>query len=607
MLASASAEGASNPVVDLVVIIVAAAATGMIMGRIKLAAIPGYLLIGAAIGPHALGLVSSPENVETIAELALILLMFTIGLHMDLSTIRSGMAPILLVGVVSTLVVALVCWPTAMLFGLSAPAALVAGMAVAMSSTAVLIGILQSRREVHRAHGRLCVGIAVVQDLLSIGMLAAMPTIAAWAGSKAEAEEVTPWLELVASAALATGVVAGMIVAGRWLLPRLLREASRTGAAGGGGVEELVLVSAAIALAAAVITARVGIGPALGAFLAGFLLAGTPFRHQVSGQMAPLRDLFMAVFFTTVGMSMDVMQVVDLWWVVLLGLVLVVVLKFLLVGVTAWMFGASGTVAGVSALLLANAGEFSLVILQLAAAKGVIEPAAQAVLIAIVVSSLVFTALVYDPARRLWPRFARIKPAPWIVRSALRESALPGVGTPPGDLGSEGGAPSTGKLIIAGFGVVGRALADRFEVAGLPFTIVELNAATVRKQRALGREAIYGDISNPDVLESAGIHQAEAVLLTVPDDEAVITACQKIRALAPHVFIGARASYLSTGFRAGAVGADHVSVSEIAIAEAMAKQISRLLEERARASGRTLHLLDGDMNSDSGVGEPEAH
>ncbi len=614
LLATSAHAGANSPVVDLVVILVAAAAIGLVMGRLKLAAIPGYLLIGAAIGPHALGLVSSDENIALIAELALILLMFTIGLHMDTSTIRSGMAPILIVGVASTLLVALVTWPLAMLFGLGAPAALVVGMMVAMSSTAVLLGVLQSRREVHRAHGRLCVGIAVVQDLVSIGILAAMPTIAVWAGASGGGgaggggdAEPTP-VELLSSAALATGVVIAMIVTGRWVLPRLLREASRAGSAGGGGVEELVLMAAAIALGSAVITWAVGIGPALGAFLAGFLLAGTPFRHQVSGQMAPLRDLFMAVFFTTVGLQMDIPGVADLWWVVLIGLVVVIVVKWFILSATAWVLGASGVVAGVSALLLANAGEFSLVILELAYSKGIIDDRTQGVLIALVVGSLIFTALVYDPARRYRPLLARIRPAPWIVRSALRESALP-TGTPIGE--GEGGPVEAkpGKLIIAGFGVVGRALADRFEVAGLAFTIVELNAGTVRKQRALGREALYGDISNPDVLESAGIHEAEAVLLTVPDDEAVISACQAIRALAPHVFIAARASYLSTGFRAGAAGADHVSVSEIAIAETMAKQVTRLLEQRARATGRTFHLLDSELGlpADATSEEPEAH
>jgi CPA2 family monovalent cation:H+ antiporter-2 len=588
VLASSGLSG-TNPVVDLVVILVAAAAAGLLMGRLRLAAIPGYLLIGAAIGPHAMGLVSSGENIALIAELALILLMFTIGLHMDTGTIRTGMAPILLVGAVSTSAVALVAWPIAMAFGTGAPAGFVVGVIVAMSSTGVLLGILQTRREVHRVHGRLCIGISIVQDLMSIGILAAMPTIAAWAGTGGTpaGEGAPTTIRLLSSAALATGVVASMILVGRWLLPRVLREASRSGAAGGGGVEELILVAAAIAMAAAVLTALVGIGPALGAFLAGFLLAGTPFRYQISGQMAPLRDLFMAVFFTTVGLRMDIPAVADLWWVVLLGLVLVVTVKFVIIGATAWVFGASGVVAGVSALLLANAGEFSLVILQLAASKGIVDQRTQGVVIALVVGSLIVTALAYDPAQRWRGRLAKLRAAPWVARSALREAA-PAHGVGDGQPLVE----SSGKLIIAGFGVVGRALADRFEVAGLPFTIVELNAATVRKQRALGREAIYGDIANPDVLESAGIHQAEAVLLTVPDDEAVIAACQAIRSLAPHVFIGARASYLSTGFRAGAAGADHVSVSEIAIAEAMAKQVSRLLEERARASGRTLHLLD---------------
>jgi voltage-gated potassium channel Kch len=138
-------------------------------------------------------------------------------------------------------------------------------------------------------------------------------------------------------------------------------------------------------------------------------------------------------------------------------------------------------------------------------------------------------------------------------------------------------AGPTRRAIIAGYGVVGRAIADHLEIQNVPFTIIELNARTVETQQGLGRSVVFGDIGNPEVLEHAGIREVDAVLLTIPDDDAVMRACQMIRVLAPHVFIAARTTYLSTAFQASAAGADDVTISEVATAEAMVKRVlSRL-------------------------------
>jgi len=160
---------------------------------------------------------------------------------------------------------------------------------------------------------------------------------------------------------------------------------------------------------------------------------------------------------------------------------------------------------------------------------------------------------------------------------------LPSPGTVPGE-GSTAAAAGFGPVIIAGFGPVGRNLAERFAAIGVPITLIELNSTTVRKQSTLGRTIVYGDVTNPEVLESAGIAEAEAVIITIPDEDAMLRACSTVRRLAPKVFLAARTNYLSTGLKAKAAGADHVTVEEIATAEAMAKEILERL--RARAASR---------------------
>lgn len=578
---------AADLAADLLVILVAAAIVTMAMRRLRLATIPGYLIAGALVGPAAFGLVTDTESIETISQLAIVLLMFGVGMSIDLTDIRGGLA-ILSVGLVSSVVFILVGWPLAVLFGLGWAGALVAAMALVHSSTAVSLRILQAHRELDRMHGRLCVGGSLVQDLLSVPMLVLLPAVAAWTamGEPEPGAEALSWWarvgEWLGQGAVAVGGVALLLVLGRLFLPRLMQEAAH------GSVEILIVLAAAAALFAAYVTNWLGFSPALGAFLAGLLLASTPFRFQIAGQLAPMRDLFMAVFFTSIGLYMDFLTIVGAWWIVLLGVAVLLVVKSGVITLTAWALGATGPVAVMTGLVLAQAGEFTLVILAAAGALGLVDDRVVALLIAVVVLSLILTPLLHGLGHRLDARASRAPLAPWVRASALREGESVVQG--PGAGADEDTDPlSTGHIIIAGYGVVGRAVAEHFHRRGLRYTVIELNPATVRTQTRLGRSIVYGDVTNPEVLESAGVHRASAVVLTIPDDNATLRACRLIRSMAPGIFIAARTSYLSKAMLASQMGADHVVVEEMAAAEAMGREVidklTRRREDRAGDKG----------------------
>lgn len=589
----AAAPTSQDQVKTLLLILASAAFVAVLGRRLRLATIPGYLLIGAAVGPYGLQLIDSAASVQAVLDLAIVLLMFTIGLGLDIDQIRSGMVRILVVGLASTLAVSLTLWPLGMLFGLSAPAALVIGMGLSMSSTAVAIGVLQKRREMHLVQGRLAVGISVVQDLLSIGVLALLPAMALWAGvSHGGSGQSMSAADLISAGLLKIGGLGTLVAVGRYVLPRLLGEAARSV-----GTESLLVLSAFVALGAAVVTTMLGFGSALGAFVAGFMLASTPFRYQIAGQLVPLRDLFMSVFFTVVGMSMHVPTVVQSWWIVGIALVAVLAVKTLLIGLSAWIGGATAPVSLKTAVALGQAGEFSLVVVGAAAAAGVVEPRAEGVVIAVVVLSLVLATPLYELCHgRVMGLAFRIPAARWIGSRSLREVGLGhpephGPESPPTEdrgagaessalSGKQAEAQAPRHVIIAGFGVVGRNLAEHFAAAGIPYSVIELNTNTVRKQRSLGRRTVYGDVANPDVLREAGIDAAEAVVLTIPDDEATLRACQAVRAIAPTVFIAARTSYLSKAIAATELGADYVTVEEVVTAQDMAKQVMHRLKGR---------------------------
>lgn len=616
--------GGPELVLDMLVILGAASIISILLRRLHLAAIPGYLIIGTLVGsmpipgmPH--GLIQNPANVGQIQEVAIILLMFTIGLHLDLDAIRTGMSTILAIGAVSTVLVSLGLWPLAMLFGLSAPSALVVAMALSMASTAVILGILQNRKEVHMIQGRVCIGVSIMQDLMSIGMLAALPLLVAWAGVNAAATGDNPvppsaWTDKVWSSVFAVFCIATMLAFAHYLLPKLLREASW-----GGNTEGLLVTSAGAGLAAAGLTTYLGFGPALGAFLAGFMLSSTPFRYQLTGQLGPMRDLFMAVFFTAVGAKLNLESAVQNWWVILIAVPAVMFIKFGITAVCVWAGGTTAAVALMSAALLAQAGEFSLVLLAEGERNRLISANVQGVMIPLVVISLILTPSFYEWAKQMVPRVIHIQPAAWFASSSLREQSkhtpqpkakesaaaakdgaaatadpsgaaaiLDALGGPnEASSGNEQGNEPGSKhgqrhIIIAGFGVIGRNLAEHFAAAKFQFTVVELNSATVVRQNLLGRPTVFGDIANPDVLNSAGIDTAEAIVLTIPDDEATLRACRAIRNVRPDIFIAARASYLSRAIAAHELGADHVTIEEVVAAQDMAVKVMRELEKRFR-------------------------
>lgn len=563
MLAAAPASGV---MVDLLIILATAAFVSLVFRRLKIATIPGYLIAGAIFGPHAIGLVRDSASIESISQVAIVLLMFGIGMHLDRRDLRSGFVPILAVGLISTALSAILGTPIAMLFGLPLAPAIAVASAMAMSSTAVVLRLLQQRRELRQLHGRIAFGTLLSQDLAVVAALAAMPLLANLAGVTPEAATAPPsMLGMTAKALITIGAIGLMIAIGSYALPRVLAEAARDTS------HELLLVcAAAIGLGAAVLTGALGLSPELGAFLAGFMLAGTPFKHQLSGQIGPMRDLFMAVFFTAVGLGLDVGVILELWWVVLIGVLAIMLLKAITIGGTAWLLGAPPIVAGVVAVSLAQAGEFSLVIAGVAQAQGLFGEDADRVIAVII--GIVFVSLLITPNMITWARPIAMYSA-GMPRTPLRR----GVITSPKTERDSEDETSRKSVVIAGFGPVGRVVADKLEKAGYHITIVEINPETVRKQSSIGRRVIYGDITNEEVLHSAGVSSADAVLLTMPDDEAVLRATRTIREQNQSAFIAARTHYLSGAFLAKEVGANAVTVEELATADAMIDQVQEFM------------------------------
>lgn len=583
-----------NTAVGLVVILVTAAVVATLFRRFRLQIIPGYIIAGALVSVLAAALRTRYDiglgEVENISQFATVLLMFTIGLQLELDSLRRSMISVFGLGVVATTACALFLWVAAMGFGLSPPVALAVGMAMSISSTAVLLRVLQERRELHQTHGRLCVGVSIAQDLMAILMLGLMPAIAAWHASNTQVAGPMAAPDFTKTGITVLVGIAGMtllLMIGRYALPAVLEFVADVGARGssgksGFGSKELVLVSsAAIALAAAVTTSVLGFSPELGAFLAGLLLAFTPYRTQLAGQLEPLRDLLMAIFFTTVGLGIHVHEVGAYLGPIAAGVIVLMAIKVFVIWASVWALGSSAPLGIITAIYLGNAGEFSLVLLAAASQTSpapILSGPPLGAMIAVIVLSLILSPFLFAWAHPLAAKMQRIGTPPWSKRlgTLLKPDTHEGSA-------AEKDAPDAihaRHVIIAGFGPVGRSLAARLDVQKVSYTVIELNPETVRRQRRLGRSILYGDVTNPEVLEAAGARIADAVVITIPDDEATLRAIATARGLSPSTFIACRTGYLSGAFRAYEAGADHAVVEEVVTADAMEKQIFEKLQSR---------------------------
>jgi Kef-type K+ transport system membrane component KefB len=553
-LATLAAGGGPERIIalDAFVILAVASAVAMVMQRVRLAIVPAYLIAGAIIGPEALGLAGSRESLADVSRLAIVLLLFGIGMELDVAIMRRGLGRMVLAGVASCALSIAAGIPVARLFGLPGPAAVAVCMALSMSSTAVVLRIIAGRRELRRRSGRLAFAILVVQDILVLVMLAVLP---AMAPSDARGAEPA-WTAYAAKTGLMVGSAVALMIVARAALPLLLRESLR-----GGRLEVMMMVGLAAALAAALAAQRIGFSLEMGAFLAGFVLSGTPFRHQLTGQVGPLRDIFSALFFTTVGMRLDPSVLAEGWWVILLALLAMVAVKSLVIGGVCWAVGALSADALIVGLSLAQGGEFSLVLLQTSVEAGIVSPAASHTAIALVVVSLVLTPALVEAGRAAGRAAGGLGHAPWVRTAFLGEDA------------EEMVAPGPRHVIVGGFGPVGRRIAEVLEQAGVSHTVVELNPDTVVEQLRRRRSIVFGDVANLHVLETAGLGHADALILTIPDEGAALRACALARRRRPRMFIAARTGLLAGQGAAIETGADHVVVEEMATAEALARVV----------------------------------
>ncbi|BAQ80493.1 MULTISPECIES: monovalent cation:proton antiporter-2 (CPA2) family protein [unclassified Pseudomonas] len=479
--------------------------------RLQLGAVLGYLLAGVLIGPSVLGLVGNPQSVSHISELGVVLLLFIIGLELSpkrLWVMRKavfgvGLAQVLLTGTVIG-VVAL------FLFGQSLNSAIVLGLGLALSSTALGLQSLAERKELNSPHGRMAFAILLFQDIAAIPLIAMVPVLAGNDHHTSSAEDLRHGLQVL-------GSIAVVVVGGRYLLRPVFRIVART---------RLPEVSTATALLVVIGTAwlmdLVGVSMALGAFLAGLLLADSEYRHELEAQIEPFKGLLLGLFFISVGMGANI-------GLLLSAPIAVLGLTLLLIGLKLPLLYVVGRLAGElnreSALrlgvVLAAGGEFAFVVFKIGRDQGLFEARLHDLLVLTITLSMALTPLLLLACSR----WLKPKAKPLEMPAEYRQI--------------EADSP---RVVIAGMGRMGQIVARILRAQKIPFVALDTSVDTIELIRSFGGMPVfYGDPMRPEILSAAKVGTAEYFVIATDDPETNIKTAEQVRKLYPHLKIIARA------------------------------------------------------------------
>ena len=539
---------------------------GLITQKLKLSPIVGYILAGVAIGPHTPGFKGDIAIAQQLAEIGVILLMFGVGLsfHLkDLWAVRSVAVP----GAIGQSAVATVAG--AALFhwmGWPLQAGVIVGMAMAVASTVVLMRVLSDRGLLASPHGHVAIGWLIVEDILTVLALVMVPLLAA--SMSADSDPSVQGLSGLATIGWAllklAALVAIVLLAGSRVVPWMLTQVARLRSRELFTLTVLVL-SITIAVGSA---AFFGASVALGAFLAGLVVSQSPMSHQAAADALPMRDAFSVMFFVSVGMLVNPAFVIAEPGMVAAGLLIVLLFKPLAAMVIVAACGFPLRTALVVALGLAQIGEFSFILGQVARDNGLLPEASMNVLVLTAVASIALNPLLF---RLLDPTERAIERIPWLfrildARNARRTAdvrSLPAAGMAAAG-GDEAAQPEPQRplAIIVGHGPVGRLVDAMLSDAGLRIVIIEMNLAIVRQLVQAGRSAIYGDATRREVLDRAGIRDASHLILSLPQKEDRIQLVLAARELNPDVEIIVRARYLAERDMLLKVGANKVVFEE---------------------------------------------
>jgi monovalent cation:proton antiporter-2 (CPA2) family protein len=484
----------------LPLVLLAAAVVSVPIARIaRLSPIVAYLAAGVVIGPFGIGLFRDPQTILTVAQLGVVLLLFLIGLELELSRLLAMRRAIFGLGAAQLLLTAAVLGGIGVAAGLASwRGAIVAGLALAMSATAIALKVLEDRGDLQQSYGQRAFAILLFQDMAVVPLLALLPLIAG-------GESHTSLADALLSVGKIAAAIALVVVAGRYLLNPFLRLLAGTGAR-----EVMTAAALLVVLGAAALMQAAGMSMALGAFLAGMMLAESNYRHELEADIEPFRGLLLALFFMSVGMSIDVAVVRDNWLLILAAAVAISALKIVVVWILLLPICASRREALRAGSVLTAAGEFAFVLIPLGVALGALSAAQGSLFAAIAAVTMLIATPVASLTEAAIARLARTKARPTEDFDGVR-----------------------GSILMVGFGRFGQIVAQCLVAEGVEVTTIDNDPEMIEAATRFGFKVFYGDGSRLDVLRAAGAGQARLIALCSDDPDMTLRIVDLVRAEFP--------------------------------------------------------------------------
>lgn len=498
-------EGNANDLAQVVVLLAAGVVAAPIFKRIGLGSVLGYLAAGLVIGPFGLGAFSDPQAIIHIAELGVVMFLFIIGLEMQPSRLWSMRKDIFGLGALQVMVCIGGLTMIGVAFGYAVIPSFVAGTGFVLTSTAIVMQMLQERNSLSTLKGQRIIAILLFEDLAIVPLL----VLVTFLGSGGE--EVT-MAERLSSIGIALAATVALIFAGRYLLNPLFRLLASSGAR-----EVMTAAALLVVLGSALLMQVSGLSMAMGAFLAGVLLSESAFRHQLEADIEPFRGILLGLFFLGVGMAIDLSVIAANWKIVVIGVIAYMFVKALLIYNVARLVGTCQREAIERAVLMAQGGEFAFVLYSAASAAGILDAETNAVLTAMIIISMILTPLMVIAHDRIMP--------------AVK----------PNTDGLELPENVEGSILIIGFGRFGQIVSQPLLARGYTLSLIDKDADFVRDAADFGFKVYYGDGARSEILHAAGAGTARAVLICVDDKEAAIRIAEIVKHEFPLVPVLARA------------------------------------------------------------------
>ncbi|MBI4301108.1 MAG: cation:proton antiporter [Chloroflexi bacterium] len=478
---------------DFIIIVSLALVGGLLFHRLRLPVILGYILAGLLIGPNALGLIGETERVQTIADMGVALLLFTLGIQLSLAQLAQVSRVAIFGGIIQILLTMVLGVALGPVLGISLLEATYFGAMIALSSTMVATKILMERGEIDSLHGRIAVGLLLVQDLSVVPMIIILPRVA---------QSQSNWIPyLLLDVAKAGLFVAATYLLGRRVVPRLLFRVAAIKSP-----ELFLLFVVTLALGIALIAYLLGMSFAFGAFIAGLIISESEFSRQALGRVVPLRDIFATLFFVSVGMLVNPNFLWSNALLLLLVVAVIVIGKFVITSLVPLFFGYPGRAAIYASLVLVQFGEFSFVLAKVGLDKEIISNYLYSMVLASAVLTILVTPLGIYLGRPLVNLLYRIPKARPLLIKELASSTS-----------AEEDKSFSHHVVVCGYGRASHELVDSLSQRGFHYVVIEHDPHIVRRLRAKGIPCIYGDASNSSVLAHANISQARVLVVALPD------------------------------------------------------------------------------------------